>query len=126
MAERFAKAAAGRTVPCNDADTPDDFLDEASLSYMARIATGARSQATAEWISSRVGARRYRPPPWRGIHRRHLRCVRKELGGRFYQFLSGHAAIGLYRHDNIHKIDSDRCWWCSTGEHQSRSHIVAR
>ena len=63
VADRFAKAATGRTAPCNDANIPDDFLDEASLSYMTRTATEARSQATVEWVSSRIGARRYRPPP---------------------------------------------------------------
>ena len=29
-------------------------------------------------------------------------------------------------HDKIHKIDADRCWWCDTGERQSRFHLVAR
>ena len=115
-ADAHARAAAGRAEPCCDADTPDDFRDEASLSYMTRAATEARSQATAEWISSRVGTRRYKPPPGRGLHRQHLRSVRKELTGRFYQFLSGHAAIGSYLHDKIHKIDSDKCWWYDTGE----------
>ena len=66
-ADAYARAAAGRTAPCCDADTPDDFLDEASLSYMAGIATEARSQATAEWIYSCVGARRYSPPPGIGL-----------------------------------------------------------
>ena len=126
VADRFAKAAAGRTAPCNDGDIPDDFLDEASLSYMTRTATEARSQATVEWISSRVGAPRYRLPPGRDLRRRHLRSVRKELAGRFYQFLSGRAAVGSYLHDKIHKIDSDRYWWRNTGERQSRFHPTAR
>ena len=39
----------------------------------------------------------------------HLRSTRKELSGRYYQFLPGRAASGLYLHDKIHKIDSDRC-----------------
>ena len=124
--DAYTKAAAGRTAPCCGTDTPDDFLDEASLPHMMRTATEARSQATAERVSSRVGARRYRPPPERGLRRQHLRSVRKEFSGRFYQFLSGRAAIGPYLHDKIHKIDSDRCWWCDTGERQPRSNLVAR
>ena len=79
---------------------------------MTRTATEARSRATAGWISEHVGAQhRYRPPPGRGLRRQHLRSVRKELAGRFYQFLSGHATIGSYLRDKIHRIDSDRCWW---------------
>ena len=62
--------------------------------HIARVATEARPQATAEWISSRVGIRRYRPSPGRGLRCRHLHSARKELAGRLYQFLSGHAAIG--------------------------------
>ena len=42
---------------------------------MSRTATEARSQATAERISIRVGARRYRPPPGRGLRRQHLRSI---------------------------------------------------
>ena len=82
--DAYERAAAGRTAPCCDTDTPNNFLGEASLSYMTRTATEARSQATAEWIASRVGARRYRPPPGRGLRRKHLRSIRKELAGHFY------------------------------------------
>ena len=64
-ADAYAKTAAGRTTPCCDSDAPDDVLDEASLSNMSRTATEARTQATAKWISSRVGARWYRPPQGR-------------------------------------------------------------
>ena len=103
-----------------------DFLDEAFLSYMARAATETRSQSTAEWISSRIGTRRYRPPPGRGLRRQHLRNVRKELAGRFYQFLSGHPAVGSYFHDTVLGVDFDRCWRCNTGERQSRFHTAAR
>ena len=77
-------------------------------------------------MAGRTGARRYRLPPGRGLRRQHLRRERKELAGRYYQFLSGHAAIGAYLRDRLHKIDSDRCWWCDTGQRQSRFHLVAR
>ena len=76
---------------------------------MTRTATEARSQASAEWIKDNVRAeRRYRPPPGRGLRRQHLRGVRKELAGRFYQFLSGHANIGSYLH-RVNLIDDDTC-----------------
>ena len=52
--------------------------------------------------------------------------MRKELAGRYNQFLSGHAAVGSYLHDKICKVDSDECWWCNTGERQSRFHLVTR
>ena len=129
MAGEYAKTAASRAAPCSedgDDGVSDELRWEASLSHMTRTAAEAKSHATAEWIASRVGARRYRPPPGRGLRRQHLRGVREELAGRFYQFPSGHAAIGSYLRDKIHKIDSDRCWWCDTGECQSRFHLVAR
>lgn len=122
----FAKAAARQTAPCSD-DVPDELRLEASLSHMTRSATEARSRASTKWTSSHVSARyRYRPPLGRGLRRRHLRSTRKELTGRYYQFLSVHAAIGSYLHGKIHKIDLDRCWWCDTGERQTRFHLVAR
>ena len=67
---------------------------------MSRSATEARSRASAEWIASHVRPeRRYRPPPGRGLRRQHLRSTKKELAGRCYPFLSGHAAIGLCLRD---------------------------
>ena len=48
------------------------------------------------------------------------------MAGRYHQFLSGHAAIGSYLKDKIHRADWDRCWFCDTGERQSRSHLVAK
>ena len=124
-ADESAKAAASQTAPCSNS-VSDELRWEASLSHMTRSATEARSRAFAERITSHVGARRYRPPPGRGLRRQHLRSTRKELAGRYCQFLSGHAAIGSYLLDKIHMIDSDRCWWCDTGESQSRLHLVAR
>ena len=93
---------------------------------MARAATEARSQALAEWIKDHVrDERRYRPPPGRGLRRQHLRSVRKELVGRFCQSLADHANIGSYLH-RVNLIDDDTCWWCDTGERQTRFHLVAR
>ena len=125
-ADEYAKAAADCLAPCQDDATPRELRDEASLSYMTRTATEARSQATTAWIQGNVRAeRRYRPPPGRGLRRKHLQHKRKELAGRFYQFLSGHALVGAHLH-RIGTIDDDKCWWCNTGEKQTRFHLVAR
>ena len=63
IADRYAKAAAGQSAPCQDEATPDELLDVASLSYMTRTATEARSRATVERITDHGRAeRRYRPP----------------------------------------------------------------
>ena len=42
---QIRKGSSGRTAPCNDADIPNGFLNDASLSYMTTTATEARSQA---------------------------------------------------------------------------------
>ena len=115
-ADRYAKAAADRSAPCQDEATPEGLLNEASLSYMTGTATKARSRATAEWITDNVRAeRRYWPPPGEGPRRRQLGSTRKELAGRFYQFLSGHANIGFFLH-RIGNVDDNTCWMCDTGQ----------
>ena len=60
-ADESAKAAASQTAPCSNS-VSDELRWEASLSHMTRYATEARPRASAEWITSHVGARRYRPP----------------------------------------------------------------
>ena len=95
---------------------------------MARTATEAVTRDTNEWIASHVRAangRRYRPPKWRGLRRKLLRRMRKFLTGHYYQLLSGHATIGTYLHDRIQRTDTSECWWCSSGELQSR-HLFTR
>ena len=69
------------------------YLLEASLAHLTRKITEARSVATAEWIRDRSGReQRYRPPKG-GKMRKALSRARKELASRFYQLLSGHAAV---------------------------------
>ena len=85
----------------------------------------ARSAATSEWIRAHVGrGRRYQPPKG-GKLRKGLARAREELAGRFYQLLSGHAATAehLLR---IGQALSSRCWWCGSGERQSRYHLFVR
>ena len=91
------------------------FLREASLSHLMRRTTGARSKATSAWVRDHVGRRhRYRPPPGEKLRRR-LARVRKELAGRFYQLLSGHAATAEHLR-RVGQAPGDRCWWCGSGE----------
>ena len=111
QADSYAKAAARQTASFSDEEVPDELLREASLSHMARSATEARSRASAEWIASNVrSTRRYRLPLWRGLRRQHLRSTRKELAGRYYQFLSGHESFGPYLKDKA-KVGSGVCRW---------------
>ena len=111
-ADEMAKAVAEGNHP--DDAVPDEPRWGTSLSHMARVATGNRSRMTAGWISSRTGdpRRRYRPPRGRGLRHRLLRRTPKSIAGRYYQLLSGRAAIGPYLKDKIRKTDDDRCGWC--------------
>ena len=114
QADTYARAAASRADPCSDGEVLDGLLTE------------ARSRASAEWIASHVRpGRRCRPPSGRGLRRQHLRSTRKELAGRYYQFLAGNGSFGPYP-KRMKKVDSDRCRFCNTGERQSRFHLVAR
>ena len=56
-----------------------------------------RPSDTAQWIATHVPPeRRHHPPGGSGLQRGHLHRARKALASRFYQLLSGHAAIGLF------------------------------
>ena len=57
--------------------------------------------------------------------RSELRVVRKECAGRFYQLLSGHAATAPHL-KRIGQVRSSRCWWCNSGQRQSRFHLFFR
>ena len=47
--------------------------------------------------------------------RKGLGRVRKELVGRFYQLLLGHAAMGEHLM-RVGQALGDNCWWCGSGE----------
>ena len=68
---------------------------------------------------------RCRPPPGGCLHRQRLSSTKKDLAGRYYQFLSGHGSFGSYL-KTMKKVDSDWCWFCSIGERQSRFRPVTR
>ena len=54
-----------------------------------------------------------------------MRRVRKTLAGRYYQLLSGHAETGTHRR-RFGRTDTAECWWCASGEPQSRHHLFTR
>ena len=105
----------------------DELRWEASLSHLSRVATENRSKATAQWVSAHVRPeRRYSPPAGSGLRRKALRRVRKPLTSRYYQPLSGNAAIGSFLHERMTgplRRESSECWWCSSGKRESRYHL---
>ena len=118
-ADEHAKVAAEGDRP--DSAVPDELRRETSLSHITRVATEARARRMKQWISERLGdpRRKHRPPPGKGVRRKLLRRAPKHIAGRYYQLLSGHAAIGPYLED---KVDDDRCW-CGGGKRQTRHHL---
>ena len=120
-----ADALAKRAAAGELAQADPGFLQEASLAHLTRRTTGSRALETSNWIRAHVKRRhRYRPPPG-GKMRRELRGVRKELAGRYYQLLSGHAATATHL-KRIGQISSEDCWWCGSGERQTRLHLFSR
>ena len=57
--------------------------------------------------------------------RKALARVRKELAGRYYQLLSGHAAMAE-RLLRVGQASSDQCFWCGSGERQARFHLFVK
>ena len=107
--DEFAKAAVEGAEP--DSAVPDECWPwrEISLSHMTRVATEARSRSTAQWTTDHVGPqRKYRSSRGKGVKRGSLRRVQKSIVSRYYQLLSGHAAIGPYLKDRVRKADDDR------------------
>ena len=101
-----------------------DYLQEASLSHFIRKTTETHSEATSAWTRDHMGRKhRYRPPG--GEDPKGLAKVRKELAGRFYQLLSGHAATAEHLM-RIGQALNDKCWWCGSGERQTRFHLFGR
>ena len=117
MAKRAAEEREGRANPL--------YLREASLSHLTRVTTEARSTATAEWIRTCSGRRRRYRPPRGGKMRKDLNRTRKELAGRFYQLLSGHAATAEHLR-RVGQAESDTCFWCGSGERQTRHHLFVK
>ena len=51
-----------------------------------------------------------------------LQRTNKELASRFFQLASGHAMIAPFLKEKFGWVESDSCWWCSSGR-QSREHL---
>ena len=93
------------------------------------IKAQARIRANKEWkkmiarLNSRRGYTTVRKPRDRipGIPLE-LQEVPKELASRFFQLASGHAMIAPFLREKLGWIDSDVCWWCSSGR-QTREHL---
>ena len=116
-ARRAAERREGRADPA--------YLREASLSHLTRVSMARRALDTGQWIRDHVERRhRYRPSPG-GKMRGELGRVRKELAGHFYQLLSGHAATAPHLR-RFGQPPSDECWWCRSGERQTRYHLFVR
>jgi hypothetical protein len=74
------------------------------------------------WIRSHTKNRSYLPRQKTGF-REKLRKEKKEVASRFFQFLTGHALTAPYLWDKLHKRESDECWWCESGQRQTREHL---
>ena len=111
---RAKRAAEGREDMAQSA-----YMMEASLSHLTRKTTEARAEATTEWIRMHSGHRRRYRPPKGGKMRKALNRTRKEVASRFYQLLSGHAAVAEHL-KRIGQASSNRCFWCGSGEIQTR------
>ena len=117
LAKRAAEGREDRVGP--------SFILVASLSRLTRKVTEARSNATSRWIREHSGRRRRYRPPKGGKMRKALAKTRKELAGRFYQPLLGHAATG----DHLLRVGQarkDECFWCGSGERQTRFHLFVK
>ena len=120
-ADKAAKRAAER----KEEKASHGYLMEASLSHLTRVTTETRTSTTAEWIETHSGRRRRYNPPKGGKMRKDLGKVPKELAGRFYQMLSGHAAIAEHL-KRVGQADSDTCYWCGSEERQTRYHLFVK
>ena len=57
--------------------------------------------------------------------RKALGRVRKEIASRYYQLLSGHAAVGEHLM-RVGQAPNNLCFWCGSGEKQSRHHLLVK
>ena len=106
-------------------NVPDNYRLETSLAHMSRVASERQRIMAMDWMKDRFGnpARKYQPPKGKGLRRKLLRQTPKLIASRYYQLLSGHAAIGQYLKDRIHKIKDDKCGWCGGRKRQTRHHL---
>jgi hypothetical protein len=95
----------------------------ASLTYLARIMTEARTKATKEWSETDTAkSKAYILRKEMGL-RKNLRHEKKEVSSQFYQLLSGHALTAPYLKEKLRKSETDTCWWCESGKKQTSDHL---
>ena len=130
IADQWAVDAATRELGRRSRTRPDTTrnppVDPAvSRSFMRAT---LRHRAVRSWRDSIIrggsGRRPYRIPREGTVPRipKALGRTRKDLAARFFQLASGHAMIAPFLRDKFGWIDSDQCWWCSSGR-QSREHL---
>ena len=124
IADTYAKCAAGGYLDTDKLDKT--YLREASLAHLTRKAAEAKTRSTKDWTQRHIKAeRRYRPPKG-GKIRKDPQRENKSAASRFFQLLSSHAAIGPHLAEVTKAIRSDKCWWCNSGERQSRHHLFIK
>jgi hypothetical protein len=97
----------------------------ASKTWLKRKASERKSEEAEQWVRPRVARNRaYIAPKKRKFELRpEIRHIPKPLASRYYQLMSGHALIGPYMKEKLKKADSDECWWCDTGQRQTRENL---
>ena len=104
---------------------PSPMDSTVSRSFMKAM---FRRRAVDSWrediIRGGKGRRPYRIPGEGMVPRipATLGRARNNLASRFFQLASGHAMIAPFLRDKFKWVDSDQCWWCSSGR-QSREHL---
>jgi ribonuclease HI len=124
QADQMAKTAAASEIYGDRISR--QFLPAVTIAHLRRRTTERKTRETTAWIVERTRQRRsYILPNKRGF-RQALKHEKKALAGRYYQLLTGHALIAPYLKEKLKKIESDQCWWCDSGERQTRHHLFTK
>ena len=129
IADQWAGDAAAREVKCRARTSfitrPAPMDSVVSGSFMKAM---LRRRAVSSWreciIRAGRGRRPYRIPREGAVPKipATLGRAKKSLASRFFQLASGHAMTAPFLRDKFGWVDSDQCWWCSSGR-QSREHL---
>ena len=127
VADGLAEEAAEGAPHCELEEMSGTARWQTSLPHLSRRSSERRARETGQWVASHVRPeRRHHPPGGPGQRRRALRKVRKSLVGRYYQLLSGHAAVGSFLYERMtgpfHR-ESSECRWCGSGKRESHHHL---
>ena len=130
IADQWAVDAATRELRVRDGTHSGLIRPTPSSTAMSRsfLRATLRRRAISSWrdeiIRRGKGRRPYRIPRVDEVPRipTALQRVRKDLASRFFQLASGHAMIAPFLKEKFGWVESDQCWWCSSGR-QSREHL---